>query len=222
MDINITSPNLPVVQERFQRAPRVAADLIEKNLRSLGKVIAAKERRVLDAVKYRGTLARSVSTQYEARPPVFQITIGPAAPEGDKHAYYVFFGTKPHWPPEGPIREWVKWKFGGAKLITVRHKAPGGIGPTKQTKVKKAATESELDRMTFLVRRSIARHGTSVGIERRGLGDGHGGYNYVARTLASGYVQQGIARTAQRIPLDVKTFFDTGQPPSVASSGGET
>lgn len=216
MGVEISSPNIQSADERFRRAPKVAADLVEKNLRSLGEVIAAKERRVLDVVKYRGSLARSISTWYEGTGTSFTVIIGPALP--DKHGFYVYYGTRPHVPPIGPLKEWVRWKFGGAKLRPVYHRLPKGAeGPTKQYKVKPAWSEDTVTRMAYAVRASIARRGTSVHIEKLGLGDGHGGYQFPQRTLARPDVQLGIARTAQRIPVEVLRFVETGQVATAAT-----
>ncbi len=66
------------------------------------------------------------------------------------------------------------------------------------------------EKAAYAVQASIARHGTSVFIERRGLGDGRGGFPFPTRTLQRGDVQQWIARTARRIPLDIKLGIEKG------------
>lgn len=93
---------------------------------------------------------------------------------GLHYAPHVEYGTKPHWPPRAPIREWVwrnRRKFG----VT-------GGGKTAQ---------AEVDRITFLVQRAIARRGTK-------------GRKYLRRALAETmpearkvigyYTRQAVAR----------------------------
>lgn len=62
----------------------------------------------------------------------------------------------------------------------------------------------------YAVQAGIAAHGTSVHIERIGLGDGHGGFDFVSRTLGAADARQVIERTAERIPLDVVNALDNG------------
>lgn len=152
----------------LHKAPRITADMIEKNLRTLGYKLMAVMRKVLRPVKYTGALERSVSSTYSASGTSFQIVIGPTAP----HRAYVRDGTRPHWAPLAPLEKWAEWKLGD----------------------KSAAVA---------VQRSIAKRGTSTWIERRGLGDGHGGYDYVTRTLSDGGARSQIEATAQRILGDI-------------------
>lgn len=78
-----------------------------------------------------------------------------------EHAPYVEYGTRPHWPPPGPIREWVK--------RNIRIETPAGPkGPQPGRAVVKPRTkrgtrdprEEEIDRLTFLIQRKIAMKGT--------------------------------------------------------------
>lgn len=93
---------------RLNNAPRTTADVIEKNLRTMGGSITRAMRKELEVVKYRGTLERSVSTEYSAEHPYYTIRIGPTAP----HANIVRTGTRPHLPPLAPLKEWATWKLG--------------------------------------------------------------------------------------------------------------
>lgn len=53
-----------------------------------------------------------------------------------KYAVYVHEGTKPHWPPHKPLRQWVRKKLNPAT--------------------------DELDSIAFLIRRKIAQEGTKA------------------------------------------------------------
>ena len=108
MDIQIETPNIDVIAARFRRAPRVAGDYIEKNLRTIGGLLVRQMRLDLKPVKYTGATERSVSTEYTAQPPIYQITVGPTA----KQREVVRTGSKPHWAPIGPLKRWARWKLG--------------------------------------------------------------------------------------------------------------
>jgi hypothetical protein len=161
--------------ERFRRAPRVTEDMVEKNVRTLGKMLSAKMRSTLKPVKYTGGLAASVSSWVIISGTRWQLTVGPTAFNKD----FVKDGTKPHWAPIEPLKKWAAWKLGDANAA-------------------------------YAIQKSIAHHGTSTYIERRGLGDGSGGYDYPGRTLERGDVQTGLARTAKRISSDIEVFLETG------------
>lgn len=64
------------------------------------------------------------------------------------HAGIVEGGSRPHWPNQAAIREWV-----------VRHRKGFGIKKGRGKKAKEAA-EAEIDQITFLICRKIARFGT--------------------------------------------------------------
>lgn len=165
---------------RLNNAPRISADLIEKNLRTVGGTVAAKERLVLDVVKYKGALARGVSTEYTASYPNYQIKIAPTG----AHARAVRTGTRPHWVPLGVLKEWARWKLGDESAA-------------------------------YPIQKSIAKKGTSVWLERKGLGErtNYGvGYDYPGRTLQRGDVQLVIERTSQRIPLDLIALLEGKNP----------
>lgn len=78
-----------------------------------------------------------------------------------EHAPYVEYGSRPHWPPPGPIREWVK--------RNMRVETPAGPrGPQQGRALIKPRSkrgtrdprEAEIDRMTYLIQRKIAMKGT--------------------------------------------------------------
>lgn len=166
--LDIKAESVEAIRERFARAPRTADDYIQKNLKTLGGKLASVMRRVLKPVRYTGELEGSVAWHLEAKPPFYTLIIGPSA----KERVWVRFGTRAHWAPIGPLKQWAAVKLGDPNAA-------------------------------YAVQRSIARHGTSVWIERRGLGDGSGGYDYVGRTLAAGDAALALQRTGERIPLEI-------------------
>jgi hypothetical protein len=172
------------IRQRLERSSYVFIDLLEKNLRTLGKMVAAKMRRVLEPVKYTGETARSVSSELTVTGQSFRLTVGPTTP----HAIYIRMGTKPHWVPIAPLRRWAYWKLGD-------------------------------ENAAYPIQKSIAHHGTSVWIERIGLGDGHGGYDYPGRTLARDDVRQGIERTGRRIGMNIKYWIEDGIRPNPSNVG---
>lgn len=79
-----------------------------------------------------GTIMKSVRSEVEKMKDGFRLLFGSNAP----HDIFVHEGTRPHWPPAKPIRQWVR------KKLNV---------PT-----------NELDSVTFLVQRKISRVGTKA------------------------------------------------------------
>src|SRR3972149_1716353 len=107
-DWEIKASNLEVIGTRYAKAPKTVADVIEKNLRSIGIIVKAVERRKLKVMHYTGNMEQSVSSEYEATPPTYKMTISPTS----EHAMIVRTGTRAHWAPIGPLKEWAKWKLG--------------------------------------------------------------------------------------------------------------
>lgn len=85
------------------------------------------------------------------------------------------------------------------------------IGPLK----KWAAWKLGDANLAYPIQKSIAKHGTSRWLQKKGLGErvsGHGiGLNFPDRTLARGDVRLAIDRTTQRIPLDIKQALEGGE-----------
>lgn len=156
---------------RLNQAPRTTADLIEKNLRTVGGSLARAMSKVLDVVKYKGRLARSISTEYSADHPYYTIRVGPTAP----HAQVVRTGSRPHWAPIGPLKEWSRWKLGDESAAYAVQKS-----------IAKKGTSM------FLLKKGLGER-TEYGI----------GYDYPGRTLQRGDVQLMIERTSKRIPLEL-------------------
>lgn len=90
------------------------------------------------------------------------------------YAPHVEAGTRPHWPPPAPIEAWVRRKLRDevsemaaadeAKVRAGRRAATlAGAGATSAQRRRLAGTiarERAIRRLTFLVQRKIARHGT--------------------------------------------------------------
>lgn len=88
----------------------------------------------------------------EIRENPFQIVVAWTA----EHAKNVNDGQRPHWPPEEPLREWVK------RNVRIQV-TDAGREPVFKPRLKgetKSPREREIDAVTFLVRRKIAREGT--------------------------------------------------------------
>jgi hypothetical protein len=64
------------------------------------------------------------------------------------HAGIVEGGSRPHWPNMTALREWV-----------VRHRKAFGVKKGRSKKAQKSA-EADIDRITYLIARKIARFGT--------------------------------------------------------------
>jgi hypothetical protein len=189
--ISFKVENLEITTTRYRRAPLVLDDLIEKNFRALGIVIAAKMRRVVAPVKYTGALERSISSQFEFAPPRFVLEIGPTAP----HASIVRTGTRPHWAPIDVLKRWARWKLGDEKAAYAVQRSIAYYGTSR-----------------YLAQRGIAgAEQTSFGI----------GLNFVRVTRERGDVQQGVTRTARRIQMNLARFLNTGVQAGVTMTGGE-
>lgn len=84
-----------------------------------------------------------------------------------EHAQDVNDGQAPHWPPEEPIREWVE------RNLRIQVTDAGNREPIFKPRTRegtKTPREQELDAVTFLVRRKIAREGTEpVHFAERGI-----------------------------------------------------
>ena len=189
--ITIKAENLDITLTRYRRAPLVLSDYIEKNFRALGKVVAAKMRRVLAPVKYTGGTERSVSSEFEFTPPRFRLEVGPTS----KHAMIIRTGTRPHWAPIDALKRWAAWKLGDEKAAYAIQRSIAYYGTSR-----------------YLAQRGIeGAEQTSFGI----------GFNYVRVTRERGDVRLGVQRTAQRIQVGLAKFLNTGVVEAVVTTGGE-
>lgn len=106
---------------------------VERELGVIGEEIVQAASDYLDEhrINVDGDIKKSLYQEVERVKDALKLTVG----AGVAHAVYVHEGTKPHWPPVAPIREWVRKKLGIADRAQIR-------------------------RVAFLVARKIARSGT--------------------------------------------------------------
>lgn len=90
----------------MQKYPQWLPRIVYANFQTLGSGVARIMRSKLEPVRFKGTLARSVNSEMDLGE--LSLSVGPTA----AHAPYVFYGTKPHWAPIAPLKEWCRWKFG--------------------------------------------------------------------------------------------------------------
>lgn len=95
---------------KFAKFPKWTPQIVESNFRSLGVKITRIMQRKLEPVAYKRNLMASVSSEIDVAK--MTLAVGPTAPE----AKYVFYGTRPHWAPIEPLKEWARWKLGDEKL----------------------------------------------------------------------------------------------------------
>jgi len=107
---------------------------IERELELIGLDIEAKAVEYLDRrdVNVTGDLRKSITHEVSRELNSIRLQVGTNL----SYAVFVHEGTKPHWPPKAPIRKWV---------------------------IKKLGIKGEnTDKVTFAVRRKIARKGTKA------------------------------------------------------------
>ncbi|SMB97951.1 phage protein, HK97 gp10 family [Thermanaeromonas toyohensis ToBE] len=121
-------------EEMFKAMVDAITEQLEKGLEDIGGQIERRAKR--KAPTDTGALRRSITAQREG--------LTEKVGSNLHYAPYVEFGTRPHWPPVEPIREWV-WRNRGKFGITGRGKK----------------ANKEVDRVTFLVRAKIAKRGTA-------------------------------------------------------------
>lgn len=85
-------------------------DAIEQELWRIGAEIEAKAVEYLDRkqVNVTGDLRKSISSEVKRELGTIRLTVG----SNMKYGVFVHEGTRPHWPPEKPIRLWVVKKLG--------------------------------------------------------------------------------------------------------------
>lgn len=87
---------------------------VEKELRQIG---VDGERLVSKTIKLKGAfdqgdLLKSVVSEYREKGRTQEIVFGPDA----KHAIFILKGTRPHWAPIEPLKEWARRKLGDEQL----------------------------------------------------------------------------------------------------------
>lgn len=81
-----------------------------------------------------GTLKNALEAHVDqVNETLLRLTMGSSA----KHADWIYYGTKPHWPPPQAIRYWVKRKLGISEEVQIR-------------------------RVAFLIARKISQQGTKA------------------------------------------------------------
>lgn len=144
----------------FREIQQAISSGIQDGLRDTARIVQDEASRIIseEAIDT-GDLLHSD----EIRESAFQVVVAWTA----EHAEDVNDGQRPHWPPEEPIREWVERNL----RITVND--AGGREPTFKPRTRKGTKsprDQELEAVTFLVRRKIAREGTDpVHFAERGL-----------------------------------------------------
>lgn len=120
-------------------------DLGRSHERAIGEVVRELEAIGQDIIKHAadyldeqkinvdGDLKKSLTAQVDR----FVSGVLLKAGAGAQHAPFVHYGTRPHWPPSEPIRQWVRKKLN----ITER---------------------GEVRRVAYLVARKIAQRGTEA------------------------------------------------------------
>jgi hypothetical protein len=113
---------------------RRGLDAVEVEMTRIGLEIEKHAAAYLDAEKINvdGDLKKSLYHEVER----FQNLIRLKSGAGVRHAPYVHFGTKPHWPPRAPLVRWAKKKFG--------------------------LDDKDAKRVGFLVARKISKKGTEA------------------------------------------------------------
>ena len=123
----VSNINMPGDRKKIEAA-------IEMELESFGLDLVATAVDYLERknINVSSDLMKSVVSEVEKVKDGLRLQFGSNA----KHAIFVHEGTKPHWAPVKPIRQWVRKKLN--------------------------KTHGELDKVTFMVRRKIAREGTKA------------------------------------------------------------
>lgn len=104
-----------------------------------------------------GDLMKSIRSEVEKVKEGFQLQFGAHTP----HAIYVHEGTKPHWAPIKPIRQWVRKKLG----ISGAEKEERNVkfySRSADRVVEFKAMVNKLDSVARAVQYKIARQGTSA------------------------------------------------------------
>lgn len=112
-----------------------ALKAVEREMSIIGLQIERDAAQLLDEGKknYEGDVKKSIKHEVKK---FFDELLILVVGAGARHAEYLHFGTRPHWPPPEPIREWVRKKL--------------------------AVEASEVNSVAFLISRKIATDGTKA------------------------------------------------------------
>lgn len=119
----------PDLVERLRRGGAIMEKALDDALEDLARRVEAGAKKA--APKHTGHLQRSIGVR---KPRKLAREVG----SGLEYAPFVEFGTRPHWPPYAPIRDWVwlnRGKFG-------------------------VSSKRDVNRIAVFVQRKIARSGT--------------------------------------------------------------
>lgn len=109
--------------------------IVEVNFMTLGKRTAYFCRRELEDVRYTGKLERSFVSEIDAAKS--ELVVHPTA----KHAKCVRTGTRPHWAPIGPLKDWARWKLGDAAAAYPVQRSIAAYG-TSMYQLRKRGTKA--------------------------------------------------------------------------------
>lgn len=164
---------LELSRARLGKYPEYFPRLVEANLQTLGRRISGLMRKEVEPIKFKGTLSRSISSEYD--PTRFELDVGPTA----KHGLYVYHGTTPHWAPIAPLKEWARWKLGDERAAYAVQWSIAKYG-TSRWAAKKYGTLGENPFLERLVNRgdfkkalenTARRIGSDLGASITGVSD---------------------------------------------------
>ncbi len=102
--------NADLLINKFRRFPQEMRQVVDANFQTLGiKVINIMQRK-LQVARATGREQGSISAEYD--PGQMTLEVGPTA----EHAKYTFYGTRPHWAPIAPLKEWANLRFGDESI----------------------------------------------------------------------------------------------------------
>lgn len=146
-----TNFTLPEMKRAAYRAVHQEVHLIGQEM----------ERDMVDQVKamgisYNRDLEKGIRAMVQELKTRLRLEVGPI---GVKHAWFVYAGTRPHWPPRRPIRRWVKDKLGISDSATVERQVRFWDSGRGQS-VEFTAKVNKLESVTRAVMHKIATKGT--------------------------------------------------------------
>ena len=138
-NIKIKIKGIDELRQGLDRAPKVIETELKDGLRKSTELIKQKARRKAGSppIVFKGELARSI----QARVTGFRGIVGAEA----KHAPFVEFGTKPHFPPIAPLERWAQLKLGKPGAGFAIAKKISERGTKAQPYFEPAIEESQTD-----------------------------------------------------------------------------
>ena len=91
---------------KFRKFPTIMPQVVYANFVTLGIKVTRIMQHVLEPARFKGRLEGSVSSEIDVAG--ITLEVGPTA----EHALYTFYGTRPHWAPIEPLKEWARVKLG--------------------------------------------------------------------------------------------------------------